>query len=55
MPGTVLLFNLDHAASAQDAHGTGDVLLVPTPSNDADDPLNWSSGRKRMHLVCLIV
>ncbi|KAF4630332.1 hypothetical protein G7Y89_g7797 [Cudoniella acicularis] len=34
---------------------TNDVILIPTPSKDPNDPLNWSQGRKyyTAGLVCL--
>ncbi|KAL9085495.1 MAG: hypothetical protein Q9165_007540 [Trypethelium subeluteriae] len=34
--------------SAKDPNG---ILLVPQPTNDPDDPLNWPSWRKRIVLV----
>ncbi|GAT19899.1 sugar transporter [Aspergillus luchuensis] len=38
-PGTVTL---------EDIHGSS-VVLFPTPSNDPDDPLNWSKARKALN------
>ncbi|GAO15634.1 uncharacterized protein UV8b_04815 [Ustilaginoidea virens] len=54
-PGTVLLVDLDHTAAAPHAGRQHDIILVPTPSSDPNDPLNWSPARKRLHLICLIV
>jgi MFS family permease len=31
----------------------GDIILLPTPSNDANDPLNWSRGYK-WYLTCVV-
>ncbi|KAK4938849.1 hypothetical protein LTR10_020755 [Elasticomyces elasticus] len=31
----------------------GAVLLCPTPSNDPNDPLNWSTTRKSIHVALL--
>ncbi|KAJ3548378.1 hypothetical protein NM208_g1037 [Fusarium decemcellulare] len=39
-------------------HGDGrtrDIVLVPAPSDDPDDPLNWSPRRKTLFLSCLCV
>lgn len=50
IPGTVHLVDLEgtirakHASAAQ----VRDVVLVPAPSEDPDDPLNWSPQRKRL-------
>ncbi|GKZ20275.1 hypothetical protein AbraIFM66951_001392 [Aspergillus brasiliensis] len=46
-PGTVTL---------EDIHGSN-VVLFPTPSDDPDDPLNWSKARKTLNytLVSLFV
>ncbi|KAF1935410.1 MFS general substrate transporter [Clathrospora elynae] len=50
-PGTVHLVDLDH--SVQERHaGNGDIILNPAPSNDPDDPLNWSPRRKLMLTIC---
>ncbi|KAI1082805.1 major facilitator superfamily domain-containing protein [Whalleya microplaca] len=27
-------------------HQTNEIILIPTPANDPNDPLNWSQGRK---------
>lgn len=40
--GTVRNYNLQ-----------GDQLLIPSPSDDANDPLNWSQARK-WYLTCLV-
>ncbi|KAM3499600.1 hypothetical protein MY10362_007148 [Beauveria mimosiformis] len=55
IPGTVLLVDLEHTAATQHASESRDIILVPTPSRDPNDPLNWSVGRKRLHLICLMV
>ncbi|KAI9732771.1 MAG: hypothetical protein M1834_003709 [Cirrosporium novae-zelandiae] len=34
-------------------HETNEIILVPTPTNDPNDPLNWSSGY-RYYLVILV-
>jgi hypothetical protein len=45
--GTVRLIHSDLAAS--------EVVLIPTPSDDIADPLNWAKGRKYIQLACLIL
>ncbi|KAM3467934.1 hypothetical protein MY5147_008432 [Beauveria neobassiana] len=55
VPGTVLLVDLEHTAATQHASDSRDIILVPTPSRDPNDPLNWSVGRKRLHLICLMI
>jgi hypothetical protein len=39
-------------------HGRGDIndiVLVPQPTNDPNDPLNWSRLRKEYHFALLII
>lgn len=55
IPGTVHLVDLEHTAATQHASGSHDIILVPTPSKDPNDPLNWSASRKRLHLTCIMV
>lgn len=55
VPGTVRLVDLDHTAATPHAGSHNDIILVPTPSSDANDPLNWTPARKRLLLICLIV
>jgi MFS family permease len=47
VPGTVYLVDVSGQA-ASDLHDAShkDILLVPRPSSDPNDPLNWSRGRK---------
>lgn len=47
VPGTVCLVDVngqEHAALHDASHR--DIILVPRPSSDPNDPLNWSDGRK---------
>ncbi|KIV92420.1 hypothetical protein PV10_03720 [Exophiala mesophila] len=54
VPGTVHLVDLDGTVHAAHAKGKqNDVVLVPTPSKDPDDPLNWSPRRKLLFVFCL--
>jgi MFS family permease len=47
VPGTVYLVDVNGQATS-DLHDAShkDILLVPRPSSDLNDPLNWSRGRK---------
>ncbi|OCT48505.1 MFS transporter [Cladophialophora carrionii] len=52
VPGTVHLVDIEHTMHTRHAgSGDKDIVLVPTPSNDPDDPLNWSPKRKLMNTV----
>ncbi|KAF2190431.1 MFS general substrate transporter [Zopfia rhizophila CBS 207.26] len=52
VPATVILSEVDHRRTEQTAglkHGTGrdaDIILIPQPSEDPNDPLNWSNAKK---------
>ncbi len=59
VPGTIILD--EDAANSQELtsalkHGNGNdafIILAPQPSEDPNDPLNWSSFQK--HTVYLII
>lgn len=42
VPGTVHLVDLNQTSHAQHSRSKQDIILVPTPSHDPDDPLNVS-------------
>jgi hypothetical protein len=52
VPGTVHLVDIEHALHSRHAGSGGDIVLVPTPSNDPDDPLNWTPRRKLTATIC---
>ncbi|KAL5362604.1 MFS general substrate transporter [Aspergillus floccosus] len=53
IPGTFTLVDLEHTmASRHLDHGNSDIVLVPQPSDDPDDPLNWSRRRKLLSTIC---
>ena len=55
-PGTVHLVDLDGRIDAQHATGSQrDIVLVPEPSADPDDPLNWSTKRRFLSASCICV
>jgi hypothetical protein len=54
-PGTVHLVDLTGTMKAKHAGNEKDrdIILLPAPSQDPEDPLNWSPRRKRLHLACI--
>ncbi|KAK4501455.1 hypothetical protein PRZ48_007264 [Zasmidium cellare] len=50
--GTTFLVDVNHDVKARHA-GDKDIVLVPTPSSDPDDPLNWSRARKAIFMTCI--
>ena len=49
VPGTLYLVDLEGTLRAKHASGRqNDVVLIPAPSDDPDDPLNWSAKRKAL-------
>ena len=56
VPGTVHLVDLERTLRAKHASGSqNDVVLVPAPSDDPDDPLNWSAKRKLLSTASISV
>ncbi|KAK7215766.1 hypothetical protein V2G26_003769 [Clonostachys chloroleuca] len=55
VPGTVHLVDLGNNLHSRHATATDDIVLNPTPSNDPNDPLNWSAHRKTLSLTCQIL
>lgn len=43
LPGTRLLIDQNHVV--QTAHATGEIVLLPPPTDHPNDPLNWSTTR----------
>lgn len=54
-PGTTRLVNIDGSV-VQHALGPveRDIVLVPRPSDDPEDPLNWTPKRKWLATSCVI-
>lgn len=40
VPGTVHIVDLDHTMSTKHSKGNSEIVLVPTPSDDPDDPVS---------------
>lgn len=56
VPGTVTLVDVNHVLHTRHLdHGDRDIVLIPTPSNDPDDPLNWSRRRKLLSTACVSI
>ncbi|KAF7116253.1 hypothetical protein CNMCM5793_004329 [Aspergillus hiratsukae] len=56
IPGTFTLVDVEHVLAARHLdRGDTDIVLVPQPSNDPDDPLNWSPRRKLLSTICVSV
>ncbi|OWB67638.1 hypothetical protein B5S33_g4210 [[Candida] boidinii] len=49
VPGTTHLVDIDSE------HKKDSIVLVPTPSDDPNDPLNWSKARKWHLMFCIVV
>jgi len=50
VPGTVHLVDLEGVLANH--LGNRDIVLVPKPSDDREDPLNWSRARKMVCVFC---
>lgn len=57
VPGTTHLVDLDGTLHSKHASGARnrDIVLIPAPSSDPDDPLNWSPRRKLLSTICMCV
>ncbi|KAE9365729.1 MFS general substrate transporter [Stipitochalara longipes BDJ] len=56
VPGTVHLVDMQGTSGLKRRMGhNADVVLIPQPTSDPDDPLNWSPLRKEYHFWLLII
>lgn len=57
VPGTIRLVDVDHRKDHEGGPYIGNdaIELVPTPSSDPEDPLNWTRKRKMINLISLNV
>ncbi|PYH46621.1 putative serine/threonine protein kinase ENV7 [Aspergillus saccharolyticus JOP 1030-1] len=57
IPGTVTLVDLQHVLATRHLDkGDSDIVLIPEPSDDPDDPLNWAPRRKLLSTIsCSVV
>lgn len=63
VPGTAPLERLQNASLPEAGLGsnipmkydkTGTIVLIPQPSDDPNDPLNWPRWRKEMFMVAAV-
>ncbi|KAH6951210.1 major facilitator superfamily domain-containing protein [Ilyonectria sp. MPI-CAGE-AT-0026] len=52
VPGTVYIIQ---QPSILNGDSKAEIILIPTPADNLDDPLRWSSWRKRYHLFLLVI
>ncbi|KAL4875187.1 major facilitator superfamily domain-containing protein [Aspergillus karnatakaensis] len=55
VPGTVRLIDAGGDLSVKHGSDKADIVLIPQPSSDPDDPLNWSWRRKAHNRVWQIL
>jgi MFS family permease len=53
VPGTEKLVDANHVLNAKHADGTGDIVLIPQPTECGADPLGWSKWKKWYQLFLL--
>ncbi|GAB7352690.1 hypothetical protein MBLNU459_g3051t1 [Dothideomycetes sp. NU459] len=54
-PGTVQLIDANDELHVKHSSAQHDIVLVPTPSDDPEDPLNWTRSRKLLQTSCVVV
>ncbi|KAH0031663.1 major facilitator superfamily transporter, partial [Aureobasidium melanogenum] len=54
-PDTVRLIDANGELNVKHSEGHCDIVLVPTPSEDPEDPLNWTKKRKLLQTACMVV
>lgn len=56
-PGTVQLIDLKQSSDGKHSSdvNAADIILIPTPTDDPEDPLNWSFRRKLLSTSCVFV
>lgn len=57
VPGTVQLIDIDGTARSKTVqeNDTADIILIPTPTADPEDPLNWTFRRKMLSTSCIVM
>lgn len=55
IPGTLHLVDQEGVFQGKHDEGNKDIVLNPTPSDNPNDPLNWTPRRKYMAMACLVV
>ncbi|KAL2826176.1 major facilitator superfamily domain-containing protein [Aspergillus pseudoustus] len=52
LPGTVKLIDAQGLLNVKHGHGSHEIILVPQPTDDPDDPLRWAKHRKMASIIC---
>ncbi|KAH7884237.1 major facilitator superfamily domain-containing protein [Phlebopus sp. FC_14] len=55
IPGSVYLVDVQEKSAVVHAGKGSAIVLSPTPSNDVNDPLNWSRRRKMIQMICVMI
>ncbi|PNP42455.1 hypothetical protein TGAMA5MH_05196 [Trichoderma gamsii] len=55
IPGTVQLVDAQGVFDVKHGQQSQDIVLVPQPTNDPDDPLRWVASRKTRNIICALV
>ncbi|KAI0915372.1 hypothetical protein AcV5_003863 [Taiwanofungus camphoratus] len=55
IPGSVYLVDVQADVSLAHAGHGPTIVLDPTPSNDVNDPLNWTRARKMRLFICVLI
>jgi hypothetical protein len=53
IPGTTHLVDMHGNMHTTHDANNKEIVLIPTPSDDPEDPLNWPKGRKQLHMFCI--
>ena len=51
VPGTVQLIDTEGILHVEHGEGHKEIVLVPQPTNDPNDPLKWSKNRKMISMA----
>ncbi|KPM44080.1 hypothetical protein AK830_g2409 [Neonectria ditissima] len=54
IPGTVQLVDADGVLNVKHGKNHHDIVLVPQPSDNPDDPLRWTQPRKMQNVFCVM-
>jgi hypothetical protein len=54
VPGAVLLIESEHILRSRHGGKNKEIILVPAPANDPDDPLNWVPRRRILATMCML-
>jgi hypothetical protein len=55
IPGTICLLDVDGRLDTKHSSSEKEIILFPAPSNDPEDPLNWTHRRKLLSTSCMFL